>query len=203
MMSAQDRIGVSAAVLTGLTGLAVAAVVTVTLGVPGLPVSALTRSSTPQPAPAATRGFTAAQAPAPEVPEPPGEAKIGDPYTFGDGAIVGVGDLTKFQPSPSAIGADPGDGGLVFPVVVYAPSSGQLSLGLTQVSMRAGVAQFQSSQVFDGGMSMDSLEGAVAAGKSATGFYAFAVDPHDYGPVTITVDLGVDYPPVIFTGEVK
>lgn len=179
------------------------------VGLSTLGDAARTTAATPAPSfsPDPADGGVAADAPTPEpAPAPAADTtgKVGvDTFTYADGVKVAVLKATRFTPSDFAIGAKPGDVGVLVTVYVENATPAAFDLTLTQVSLKAGDAQLEAARLYDSDHTGSELEGSVAPGRHATGHYAFAVPRGALGDLAISVEPDFSHNETIFTGAVK
>lgn len=133
----------------------------------------------------------------PTVTAPP--ASTGDPVTYDDGVSVRIDDVSFSKETAQGPGSFPDREYARLTLTIDNDSAGPIDLG-TSVLTLLDADGTAAVRVYAAEAETSDFAGSVAAGKSATATYAFAVPADSRDEVTLVVDFDGDHTSAVFRG---
>lgn len=133
-----------------------------------------------------------------------GTGEIGQTaVTYPSGITVGIASAVQYTPGSQAIGTAAGNTGVVLTVRVTNGSSQPLDTEYLTVALRSGPELEESAQIFDAANDYGiGLTGTIAAGETARADYAFDLPPSGLSLLNVVVTPDLRSPrSAVFTGS--
>lgn len=150
------------------------------------------------------RATPSASAAVPAEDPSPRPSATPEPIGTSPQVINGVSALIGTLSAVDGIAASPGEiagPSIRVPVTLINTTSAAFPLDSLVISVDYGESRIPASEL--SGPDVYRLTGEIAPGKSVVGAYVFTVPVADRDLVTVTVDLGADLTPLVFTGKVS